>query len=260
VSAWHKLNGLAWHLNDSDFDTLLRAAQKKAPPSSKRKQHQPITPDYITKIKAHLDLNAPKHAAAFYAAARLGKFTVPNLKGFNPSQHVKPADVREETDRNGNLITIFTIPRTKTKPDGEDVFWAAQEGATDPKAAWHNHQAVNTPPVEGHLFAYKHGDTYRPLTKPEFLKVMKDAALQAALQPFQGHGIRIGATLEYMLRGLSFEAMKAKGRWSSDAFHIYLTQHAQILAPYIQSHPRLHESFLRTTIPSTEATPSQRTT
>jgi hypothetical protein len=154
IRAWHKLHGLAWCLDDSDFDTLLRAAQKKAPPSSKRKQRQPITPDYIHTIRAHLNLETPKHAAAFaclttafYAAARLGEFTVPNLKGFDPSRHVKPADVRDETDRNGNLITVFTIPRTKTKPEGEDVFWAAQEGATDPKAAWNNHQAVNTPPA-----------------------------------------------------------------------------------------------------------------
>ena len=260
IRAWHKLHGLAWGLEGSDFETLIRAAQKKAPPSSKRSQRQPITPSYIEKIRAQLDLTTPRHAAAyaclttaFYTAARLGEFTVPNLKDFNPARHAKPADVRDEIDRNGNRITVFTLPRTKTKIEGEDVFWAAQEGPTDPKAAWENHLAVNAPPPGSHIFAYRHADTHRPLTKPEFMKIMRSAALQAALQPFQGHSIRIGATLEYMLRGLSFEAMKAKGRWSSDSFHTYLTQHAQILAPYIQSHPRLHESFLRSTIPSTGA-------
>jgi hypothetical protein len=183
----------------------------------------------------------------------LGEFTVPNLKDFDPARHVKPSDVREESDCNDNQVTVFTIPRTKTKVDGEDVFWAAQEGPTDPKAAWAHHLAINAPPADGHAFAYRHREGYRPLTKPEFSKIMRAAALRAALQPFQGHSIRIGATLEYMLRGLSFEAMKVKGRWSSDAFHIYLTQHVQILAPYIQSHPCLHESFLRSTIPSTSA-------
>ena len=244
VRAWHKLHGLVWLLEDGDLDTLLRAAQKKAPPSSKRKQRQPITPEYIEKVKDQLDLSTPLHAAAyacltttFYAAARLGEFTIPTLKDFDPARHVKPSGVRQETDRNGNIITVFAIPRTKTKVDGEDILWATQEGPTDPSAAWINHVAINAPPDEAHLFAYWHRGTHRPLTKPEFLKLMRAAALQAGLQPFQGHSIRIGATLEYMLRGLSFEAMKAKGRWSSDAFHIYLTQHAQILAPYIQSHP-----------------------
>jgi hypothetical protein len=234
VRAWHKLHGLPWCLEDSDLDTLLQAAQKMAPPSSKRKQCQPITPTYIECIRAHLNLDLPCHAAAFacltttyYAAARLGEFTVPNLKSFDPLRHVKPSDVHEEEDRNHNHITVFTIPRTKTKLEGEDVFWAAQEGPTDPKAAWDNHLTVNSPPADGHAFAYQHNGTHRPLTKQEFLKIMRSAALQATLQPFQGHSICIGATLEYTLRGLSFEAMKAKGRWSSDAFHIYLTQHQE---------------------------------
>jgi hypothetical protein len=195
----------------------------------------------------------------FYAAARLREFTVGNLNAFLPSRHIKPADVREETDRNSNHVTVFALPHTNTKVQGEDVFWATQEGPTDPSMAWRRHLEFNTPPAQGHLFAYKHRNGHRPLTRHEFMKTMKAAALQAGLQPFQGHGIRIGATLEYMLRGLSFEAMKAKGRWLSDAFHIYLTQHAQILAPYIQSHPRLHESFLRHTIPSPVPSPDSQT-
>jgi hypothetical protein len=51
----------------------------------------------------------------------------------------------------------------------------------------------------------------------------------------QGHGIRIGATLEYLLRGLSLETVKAKGRWQSEAFTIYLRKHAQVMAPYMQA-------------------------
>jgi hypothetical protein len=51
-----------------------------------------------------------------------------------------------------------------------------------------------------------------------------------------GHSIRIGATLEYLLRGVPFEAMKSIGRWSSDSFSKYLRKHAQILRP---SPPRL---------------------
>ena len=33
------------------------------------------------------------------------------------------------------------------------------------------------------------------------------------------------------------------GRWSSDAFLGYLRKHAQILTPYIQANPELHNSF-----------------
>jgi hypothetical protein len=34
------------------------------------------------------------------------------------------------------------------------------------------------------------------------------------------------------LRGLSFEAMKNKGRWASEAFTVYITRHAEILAQH----------------------------
>ncbi|KIL60835.1 hypothetical protein M378DRAFT_13874 [Amanita muscaria Koide BX008] len=263
VRAWHKLHGLPWEVADADLEILLRAAEKTAPPSSKRKKRKPITPDFITTIRGKLQLDNPRHAAVFacltttfYAAARLGEFTVPNLATFSPTTHVKPSDVKQDQDRSGNEVTIFRLPKTKTKIDGEEVFWATQEGPTDPRAAWFNHLEVNAPPANGHLFAYRHKDGHRPLTKPEFLKVVNGAARTAALEPMHGHSIRIGATLEYILRGMSFEAMKAKGRWSSDAFSIYLTQHAQILAPYIQAHPRLHESFLRATITPRTATPA----
>ena len=31
-------------------------------------------------------------------------------------------------------------------------------------------------------------------------------------------GLRTGSTLEYLLRGMTFDAMKAKGRWMGDSF------------------------------------------
>ena len=54
---------------------------------------------------------------------------------------------------------------------------------------------------------------------------MAAAARVAVLNPHQGYGIRIGSTLEYLLRGMPFKVMKVKGRWASDAFLVYLTQH-----------------------------------
>lgn len=56
------------------------------------------------------------------------------------------------------------------------------------------------------------------------------------------------ATLEYLMRGISFEAIKVIGRWSSDAFYGYLLKHKQILAPYLQAISSLHKSILRLTL------------
>ncbi|KAF8466463.1 hypothetical protein DFH94DRAFT_639373, partial [Russula ochroleuca] len=64
------------------------------------------------------------------------------------------------------------------------------------------------------------------------------------------HGIRIGSTLEYLLRGMPFDVMKAKGRWAGDSFLLYLRKHAIIIAPYIQAVPAVHETFIRYTMPT----------
>jgi hypothetical protein len=46
---------------------------------------------------------------------------------------------------------------------------------------------------------YRANRTCRPLTKNKFLERVAGAAHAAGLDPLQGHGIRIGSTLEYLL-------------------------------------------------------------
>ncbi|KAJ7585529.1 hypothetical protein C8J56DRAFT_1052833 [Mycena floridula] len=104
------------------------------------------------------------------------------------------------------------IPQTKTNPSGEDIFWAEQEGVTNPKAAFDKHLDVNPGPPSAPLFAYL------KITKNALVGRLAKAARDAGLDPLQGHGIRIGSTLEYLLRGVSIETMKMKGHWGSDAF------------------------------------------
>jgi integrase len=256
VRAWHILHGKSWSLDDDRIDTMLKAAKNLTPSSSKRKKRPPYTIDFITSILQKLDSEDPLDAAvrsclttAFYSIARAGEFTVKNLSSFDPSLHVKRSDIHHETDRNGRATTVFHLPRTKTSQAGEDVFWAKQNGPTDPSAALLNHLRINDPLPEIALFSYKFGSTHRPLTKTKFIGRLARAAKDAGLDPLQGHAIRIGATLEYLLRNVPFDVVKTMGRWASDAFQLYLRNHAQILAPYLQATPVLQDEFLRITMP-----------
>ena len=162
---------------------------------------------------------------------------------------MKPSDIRIELNRNGLRSTVFHIPRTKTSPRGEDVSWSRQADGTDPEAALAHHMAINKPPTNGHLFSYLKDSRFRPLTKMEFTRTVAEAARKAGLDLHQGHGIHIGSMLEYLLTGIPFEFMKVKGRWASNAFLVYLTKHAQILALYMQAVPEVHESFVKLTMP-----------
>ena len=257
VRAWHILHGVPWKIEQMEMDTMLKAAEKLTPPSSKRKKRRPYTVDFILAIRQHLDLQKPLDASVFaclstcfFATGRVGEFTVPKLDGFNPEAHVSKAGVSYDQSRDGQQVTVLRIPRTKVAPQGEDVCWAKQDGLVDPDAALAHHLEVNTPPDHAHLFAYRYKTGHRPLTKSKFISELAKAARAAGLEPLQGHGIRIGSTLEYLLRGVPFDVMKVKGRWSSDAFILYLRKHAQILAPYIQAAPAVHDAFTRLMMPA----------
>ncbi|KAJ6460845.1 hypothetical protein C8R47DRAFT_993811 [Mycena vitilis] len=259
VRAWHILHGAPWSINAPELQALLDGANRLTPATSKRKKRLPYTVELIVLILRHLDLNIPLHAAVFacltttfWSAGRVGEFTIKTLASFDPAKHVKPADVADTVDRNGLEMTEFDLPTTKSAPQGEKVSWAEQDGLADPKTALKNHMTVNDPPAGGPLFAYKDGKNltkHKPLTKHKFLQVLAAAIKQAGREPMQGHGIRIGATLEYLLRGVPFDVMKTKGRWASSAFEVYLTKHAQILAPYMQANPEIHMNFVRFTMP-----------
>jgi len=252
VRAWHRIYNIPWNIDDLHIQTMLKGARKVTPEAAKLPKWQPLLIEDIIAVRAWLDLTQPLDAAVFacltttfFTAARLGEFTVKNLTSFNGETHIKITDVWQNVeDRSGNKVTTFHIPQTKIMPKergGEMVFWAHQEGLADPEAALLNHLEVNRPLQLAHLFAYWHSSTHRPLTKPIFLAHLKKALKDAGRPMKHGHSIHIGATLEYLLRGVPFEAMKSIGRWSSDSFSKYLRKHVQILAPYVQANPDLHQ-------------------
>ncbi|KIK45362.1 hypothetical protein CY34DRAFT_78090 [Suillus luteus UH-Slu-Lm8-n1] len=257
VRAWHLLHGAPWLPNHAESSLALSGAAKLAPPSSKRPKRAPFTVELISRIRSVLDLSKPLHAAAFaclttsfFTIARTGEFTVPSLASFrnDPSAHVKVRDIRYDQDRNGFKVVVFGLPRTKMSATGEDVYWAAQSGLVDPHAALQQHLAVNQPPPSAAIFSWRHAGGLRPLTKSAFLGCIQSAGDQLQTGALKGHGIRIGGTLEYLLRGVPFDSVKTMGRWSSNAFVLYLRQHAVVLAPYLQDTPIL-EPFMRYAIP-----------
>lgn len=259
VRAWHIIQGVGWKIGGPELDSIIKGAKAMAPRSSARAKREPITVDYITKLRPFFSDSTPLDVAvfacltaAFWSTARLGEFTTKNLSAFDPEAHVKRSNLGESEDRNGLKTTTIFVPRTKSSPiEGESLYWGKQLGASDPDSAMQRHLDVNKPDQNFHLFGYSKKGKMVPLTKKTFLKRLADAAAIAGLLSLHGHSIRIGSTLEYLLRGVPFDVMKIKGRWSSDAFHKYLRDHAKVLAPYMQAAPaKIHDQFIRATIPS----------
>ncbi|KAF8172748.1 hypothetical protein BJ912DRAFT_837913, partial [Pholiota molesta] len=258
IRAWHVVHRLNWCPSDDELDLMLKAADRLTPATSKRKKRLPYTIQFILNLHAQMKADDPFDIAVFaclvclfYSASRVGEFVVKRLNAFDESVHVSRKCLRRnQSDRSGKKVTVLFIPRTKSAPQGEDVYWSAQTGLTDPEAAIDRHLDINQPPENGHLFAYRWKRGHRPLTKSAFVKRLAALARLAGHDPLQGHGIRIGATLEYLLRGVPFDVMKVLGRWQSDTFTLYLRKHALILAPYIQAQaPQAYDEFIRLAMP-----------
>lgn len=171
---------------------------------------------------------------------------MPNLKAFNAHFHVKISDICKVVDQNGACVTATHIPRIKTnQTHGEDTFWAQQGSPTCPEAALQNYICVNSPQSNEYLFSYTFKGERCPLTKMIFIRTITAAAEAAEIPSIRGHAFQIEGTLEYLLQGFSFETVKIKGRWSSDAFLVYLHHHAEVMAPYMQAKDELHTQFFQ---------------
>ena len=107
------------------------------------------------------------------------------------------------------------------------------------------------PPLNAHIFAYKTSrkKALTPLTKRKVIECIKVITITNDLPNFKGHGLCIGGTLKYLLRGIPFDVVQSMGRWKSDAFYLYLREHAQILAPYLQAKPATNLEFVRIAMP-----------
>lgn len=258
VRAWHILHYLPWQVDPLQYQVALKALDAVTPSSSRKAKRPPCRVEHLSKIRKALDLANPKEAAIwacltslFYGIARLGELTVPNLNAFKPGQFIEVSNVRKEKDRNGLEVTAIHIPFTKTSKakgnsNGEDIFWAQQNDDTDPLFAFENHLQINNPKDGEHLFSYSTtSKARRPLTRQILLTGLTQALQKAGCEELKGHSFRIGGTLEYLLRNVPFQVVKTKGRWASDAFRVYLREHAQVMAPYVQDIPNLREHFIR---------------
>jgi hypothetical protein len=255
IRAWHVLHGQPWQANPLELKAALDGAMALTPTSSQRPKRQPLTILFLTTAAAHLDLAAPFDVAffacltvAFYSISRLGELTVPSLRAFDPDRHPKRTNLSTRSDRNGILMQVLRLPVTKTARQGEDIYWSAQPGPSDPEAAMARHLQLNNPSPSQHVFTWSHPRGPRPLTRTAFLNRLKELVSAQDSQAVHGHSIRIGGTLELLLRGVPFDVVKTIGRWSSEAFVVYLRQHAVVMAPYMQGSPIL-QPFLRYAMP-----------
>jgi len=105
IHAWHMLHGRPWILDPITLKATIEGAARLAPPSSKRPQRNPFTPDIIALFKSQLNLEDPLDVAVFacitvcfWGIARVSEFTVPSINTFDPTKHITRAGLTQITD------------------------------------------------------------------------------------------------------------------------------------------------------------------
>ena len=189
LRAWHIIHRIPWNIDSAELKALFASAAKNQPPKSKKAQRPPCTIEDLVAIREDLNLNNPFDTAVFtcltttfWAVARLGEFTIPNLHAFDLEIHVKRSNLNTNvTDRHGNEVTTIFVPWTKTsKSQGKILNWAKQpHTGVDPEKAMQNHLKINNFNDDLHLFHHHWRGTSRPMSKNIFLTRIRKALINA---------------------------------------------------------------------------------
>ncbi|CAD6897561.1 unnamed protein product, partial [Tilletia laevis] len=247
VGAWHKMFGVPWcFVSGSSLSLALRGAAAMTPASSKRPPRDPYTPAYLRAIKPHFDLRDTKDLAvwacalcAFWGLARIGEVTVPTQKTYDPAVHISRAGWALRPPSPGSTAAgTLRLPWTKTtRSAGAVVVLSVQDVDLCPVSALSAHLTTSALPDSSALFAYSQGNKRVPLSRSVFLSRLRRAAEAAALPTLHGHSFRIGGCTELLLRGAAIEDVKAHGRWRSDAWTVYVRDHAGVFSDRLSVAP-----------------------
>ena len=198
---------------------LLRGIKRVQGPVSPRRL--PITIDHLRVIQRSLDLSTADHVMlwaacclGFFGFLRAGEFTVNSA--FHPSTHMTVSDLQADSLVSPTCFKV-RIKCSKTDPfrAGCDIYLGRGVDSVCPIVALGNYlsRRGSTP---GPLFLFSNG---HPLTQQQ-LSSSVQAILHAA--GYSGHSFRIGAATTAAARGVPDHLIKTLGRWSSDAYQVYI--------------------------------------
>ena len=225
VRSLHIDNGLPDPLiNCLQLQRLLRGIKRVQ--GSSTAKCLPITIDLLKVIQRSLDLNSCDHVMlwaacclGFFGFLRAGEFTTNS--SFDPSIHLTVGDLQADSLVDPTCFRVH-IKCSKTDPFrvGCDIYVSRGNSLICPVVALGNFLALRGP-SPGPLFCYADG---RPLTRQQLSSTVQ-AILYSAGYPgsYSGHSFRIGAATTAAARGIPDHLIKTLGRWSSDAYQLYIS-------------------------------------
>ena len=210
---------------------------KRTQDSASHRVRLPITAEIMRQLQ-NVWSNAPAvdqyQATMLWAACCLGFFGFMRAGEFsatNPREppSIRASDVAVDSHANPTMVRVF-LRRAKTDPFGKgvSVYLGRTNSSLCPISALLNYLAIR-PPGEGPLFTHQSGT---PLSRDQFVRGVKAAlsAAHIAHEHYSGHSFRIGAATAAAAAGVPAHIIKMLGRWSSEAYLLYVRTPRETLA------------------------------
>lgn len=164
----------------------------------------------------------------YFGFLRAGEFTAASLSS---PPGIRVSDVAVDSHESPSVLRVH-LRKAKTDPFGKGVeIYLGKTGLPlCPVVALTNFMARRPPGLEdGPLLVWQ---DLTPLTKDRFVaKVRKALALLGIDQrSYSGHSFRIGAATTAAAAGVPAHLIKAMGRWSSEAYLIYIRETRESLS------------------------------
>ena len=199
----------------------------------------PITDDLMLVIWNSLDLGLPDHCM-FWAACCLGyfgflrasEFTVPDLASFSPSLHLSVQDISVDSMVSPSCMRVH-IKGSKTDPFRQRCYVHIGAGHLPlcTLSALMTYLSLRGNSA-GPLFLLQDG---RPLSRATLTAWLRQIMASARVPGnFSSHSFRIGAATVAARNGVPDHLIQAMGRWSSNAYQLYIRTPSASLATLSQ--------------------------
>lgn len=144
------------------------------------------------------------------------------------------SDIAVDSHENPSVIRIF-LKRAKCDPFGKGIFifiGRVRSSPICPVSAILGYMAIR-PASPGPLFVWRDGT---PLSRSTFVGLLRRALVSLSLdqQSYSGHSFRIGAATSAAMAGVPDHIIKMMGRWSSEAYQVYIRTPREVLSSISQ--------------------------
>ena len=224
----------ALHVSGGFSDPFLNLPQiplvvkglRRTKSMDKRPEKLPISSFVLQTLKLQLDLEKfddimfwAACCTAFFGFLRAEELTVPS-SCFISNVHLPASDISVDKTPVPNLA-IVRLARSKTDQFGNgcSVVLARSDSALCPVSALMTYLRIRGM-APGPLFVYSDGS---PLSKSKLNKKLQHVLSAAGWQGrFTLHSFRVGAASTAASLGFPDHLIKALGRWSSEAYQVYI--------------------------------------